>query len=258
MPTRNGVGMIARAGLLLLITLLNACVTSGGIAPLRTEEGRNQARDAYIQLGIGYLQQGVTEQAKMPLKKALEIDPNSADAHAALALIFQRELEPELAGQHYRKALAQGQNTRIQNNYGSFLYEQGKYPEAYEQFNRAAEDTLYSGRSGVFENIGLTALRLNNKEQALKYFERSLRLNPKQARPLLEAAWLFYERQDYMSAQDYYESFTQVGKHSARSLLLGMRLAEIFQDRNQAASLELQLKRLYPASAEFKQYQSEQ
>ena len=108
--------MIARAGLILLITLLNACVTSGGIAPLRTEEGRNQARDAYIQLGIGYLQQGVTEQAKMPLKKALEIDPNSADAHAALALIFQRELEPELAGQHYRKALAQGQNTRIQNN----------------------------------------------------------------------------------------------------------------------------------------------
>ncbi|WP_205340846.1 type IV pilus biogenesis/stability protein PilW [Denitrificimonas caeni] len=250
--------MIVRAGFLLFISMLSACVSSGGIAPLRTEEGRNQARDAYIQLGIGYLQQGITEQAKMPLKKALEIDPDSADAHAALALVFQSELEPELADQHYRKALAQGKNTRIQNNYGSFLYEQGQYKAAYEQFSSAAEDTLYSGRSGVFENMGLTALRLGNKTLALKYFERSLRLNSQQSRPLLEAALLLYERKDYLSAQKYYESFTQLSNHNARSLLLGLRLAKIFQDRNQAASLQLQLKRLYPASAEYKQYQSEQ
>lgn len=62
--------MIVRAGLLLIVCgLLSACVSSGSTPPLRTEEGRQQARDAYIQLGIGYLQQGVTEQAKMPLKK---------------------------------------------------------------------------------------------------------------------------------------------------------------------------------------------
>lgn len=251
--------MIVRAGILLVFCgVLSACVSSGNTPPLRTEEGRQQARDAYIQLGIGYLQEGITEQAKMPLQKALEIDPNSADAHAALALVFQNELEPELADQHYRKALAQGKSTRIQNNYGGFLFEQGKFKEAYAQFSEASQDTMYSGRSRVFENMGLTALRLNDEEQAMQHFERSLRLNPQQPRALLEMGTLLFDRQEYVPAQRYYEAFTQLSEHSARSLLLGARLAKVFQDRNQAASLGLQLKRLYPASAEYKQYQSEQ
>lgn len=251
--------MIVRAGVLLVFCgVLSACVSSGNTPPLRTEEGRQQARDAYIQLGIGYLQQGVTEQAKMPLQKALELDPNSADAHAALALVFQNELEPELADQHYRKALSQGKSTRIQNNYGGFLFEQGKFKEAYAQFSEASQDTMYSGRSRVFENMGLTSLRLNSEDQAMQHFERSLRLNPQQPRALLEMGTLLFDRQEYVPAQRYYEAFTQLSEHTARSLLLGARLAKVFQDRNQAASLGLQLKRLYPASPEYKQYQSEQ
>ena len=49
--------MILRAALLLVLTgLLAGCVSSGTVDPLKTDEGRQQARDAYIQLGIGYLQ----------------------------------------------------------------------------------------------------------------------------------------------------------------------------------------------------------
>ena len=251
--------MIIRAGLFLFYSaMLSACVSSGNNSPLHSEEGRNQARDAYIQLGLGYVQQGVPEQAKAPLKKALEIDPKSADAHAALALVFQQELEPRLADQYYRKALAQGKNSRIENNYGGFLYEQGNYQAAYQQFTAAAQDTMYTERSRVFENMGLTALRLNNKTLALEHFERALRLNIQQPRALLETAWLLHERQDYSLAQRYYKTFTQLSEQSARSLLLGVRLANVFQEHNQAAILGLQLKRLYPASAEYKQYLLEQ
>ncbi len=66
---------------------------------------------------------------------------------------------------------------------------------------------MYGGRSRVFENMGLTALRLENKPLALKYFERSLRLNPQQPRALLEMALLLYEQQEYVPAQRYYEFF---------------------------------------------------
>ena len=42
--------------------LLAGCVRTGGtVDPMSTKEGRAQARDAYIQLGIGHLQQGSTE-----------------------------------------------------------------------------------------------------------------------------------------------------------------------------------------------------
>lgn len=93
--------------LLCLASLLAGCMShTSGMNPLSTAQGREDARDAYIQLGIGYLQKGAAERAKEPLSKALEIDPNHAGAHAALALVFQTQMEPALADQHFRKALA--------------------------------------------------------------------------------------------------------------------------------------------------------
>ena len=95
--------MILRVALLFLLAgFMAGCVSSGSGNPMRTSEGRDEARDAYIQLGIGYLQQGESSRAKTPLRKALEIDPNSADAHAALALVLQNEMENQLADEHYR------------------------------------------------------------------------------------------------------------------------------------------------------------
>lgn len=251
--------MTTRIALLLLLTgLMAGCVSSGSSDPLRTSSGREQARDAYIQLGIGYLQQGEAARAKTPLRKALELDPGSADAHAALALVFQDEMEYQLADEHYRKALSGRNDARILNNYGSFLFEQKRYPEAMERFTKASEDNLYSERARVFQNMGMTALQLGQREQAETYFTRALRLDSRQPRALLELALLAYEAKDYVPAKRYYDGFSSLSEQSARSLLLGIRLANIHQDRNQAASLGLQLKRLYPGTPEYQQFLSEQ
>lgn len=251
--------MTLRAALLLVSTvLLAACVSTGQVDPMKTDKGRDAARDAYIELGIGYLKQGATERAKVPLKKALELDPSNADANAALALVFQTEMEPELADQHYRKALSSRSDPRILNNYGTFLYDQGRYKDAYERFQQAAEDNLYPERSRVFENLGLTSLKMNNPAQAKQHFDKALRLNRQQPRALLEMAELSFDEKQFVPARDYYQRYSQIAPQTARSLLLGSRLATIFEDRDQAASLGLQLKRLYPGTPEYQQYLSEQ
>ncbi|MFI8747181.1 type IV pilus biogenesis/stability protein PilW [Pseudomonas sp. NPDC077186] len=252
--------MTLRPALLLLVaSLLGGCVTTGDVDPMRTAKGRDEARDAYVRLGIGYMQKGQTERAKRPLRSALELDPSNADAHAALALVFQVEMESKLADEHFRKALSQRpQDARLLNNYGTFLYEQKRYDEALTSYQQASEDPLYSERSRVFENIGMTFLALGQREEAKKYFERSLRLNSQQPRVLLEMAMLFYDAREYVPARDYYESFSTLAEQNARSLLLGARLAEVFEDRDTAASLGLQLRRLYPASQEYQQYVSGQ
>jgi type IV pilus assembly protein PilF len=252
--------MTLRPALLLLIaSLVAGCVSTGNVDPMKTGKGRDEARDAYTQLGIGYLQEGATERAKVPLKKALELDPASADAHAVLALVFQMEMEPKLADEHFRKALSQRpDDARLLNNYGSFLFEQKRYQEAFERYQQAAQDPLYPERSRVFENLGLTALMLKQREQAKAYFERSLRLNSRQPRALLEMAMISYEDKQYVPARRYYESYSQLREQDARSLLLGTRLARIFEDRDNAASLGLQLRRLYPGTPEYQQYLSEQ
>jgi len=251
--------MIARGSLCLVAVLLAGCTTSGQQNPLRTAEGRQEAVSAYIQLGIGYLQQGSTESAKAPLSEALKLDASNADAHVALALVYQTELEPKLAEEHYRKALSQRKgDPRILNNYGSFLFEQERYAEAYERFQEAGADPMYGERSRVFENLGLTALKLNQREQAREHFIRATRLNRNQPRSFFELAQMYYADGDYVSARSYYQWFSNIAEQNAASLLLGVRLANVFEQRDQAASLGLQLRRLYPGTAEYKQYLSEQ
>jgi type IV pilus assembly protein PilF len=252
--------MTLRTALLLcLVSVLVGCVSSGAVDPMSTRKGRDEARAAYVQLGLGYLQQGSTERAKEPLKKALELDSSDADANAALALIFQAEMEPELADKQYLKALsARSSDARILNNYGSFLYEQKRYKEAFERFQQAATDTLYPERSRVFESLGMTALMLNQRDEASGYFIKALRLDHRQPRALLEMAELSFEDRHYVPSREYYDRFSQLSDQNARSLLLGTRLAKIYEDRDKAASFGLQLKRLYPGTPEYQQYLSEQ
>jgi type IV pilus assembly protein PilF len=253
--------MTLRAALYLsLVCLLAGCVRTGGsVDPMSTKEGRDAARDAYVQLGIGHLTQGSTEKAKEPLRKALELDSSNAEAYGALAVVYQYEMEPELADDHYRKAISLSENdTRVRNNYGGFLFEQKRYQEAYAQYLKAAEDTLYGERSRVFENLGLTALQMGKRAEAKGYFEKALRLNNQRSVSLLQMSLLSFEEKNYVAARSYYANYGQQARQTPQSLLLGIRLAKVFEDRDQAASLGLQLKRLYPGTPEYQQYLSEQ
>ena len=63
---------------ILSLALLAGCVSGGSSDALASREGRAQATQAYVQLGLGYLQQGLTEQAKGPLKKARQGFPRRA------------------------------------------------------------------------------------------------------------------------------------------------------------------------------------
>jgi type IV pilus assembly protein PilF len=69
---------------------------------------------------------------------------------------------------------------------------------------------------------------------------------------------LSFDDKDYVAARSYYAGYSQQARQNPQSLLLGIRLAKVFEDRDQAASLGLQLKRLYPGTPEYQQYLSEQ
>ncbi|MBX7278336.1 type IV pilus biogenesis/stability protein PilW [Pseudomonas sp. ERGC3:05] len=252
--------MPLRLALLLLFTgLVAGCVSSGHDSPLHTDKGRDEARVAYVQLGLGYLRQGMSEQAKVPLKKALELDSADADANAALALVFQAQAEPELADQYFHKALSvRPADPRLLNNYGSFLFEQKRYDQASRYFQQASADTLYPERSRVFENLGVTSMRLGQRDSARRQLEKALHLNGRQSRALLEMAELSYEDRHYVPARDYYERFSLLSGQNARSLLLGVRLATVHEERDTAARFGQQLERLYPGTPEYQQYLSEQ
>jgi Flp pilus assembly protein TadD len=65
---------------------------------------------AQMYLGIALSEKGQREAAEAALRKAIQLAPNSADAHYNLAFIYAMQKPPflELARYHYQKSLTNG------------------------------------------------------------------------------------------------------------------------------------------------------
>jgi type IV pilus assembly protein PilF len=230
------------------LLLLSACVTeSTGRAPAP----REVQLQAHLDLARGYLEQGDAVRARDPLEKAMQVDPRSAEAQALMAVLYQSENEPALAERHFKRALQLDPNHALTlNNYGTFLYAQGRYRDALVPLRRLARDPEYRGRAQAFENLGLTELMAGNGRQAKDAFERALSFNGLLPRSNLELAQLLYDEGDYAAADRYYDTFRNRARQTPASLCLGIQLARQSGDENRLASYEIALKNLYPDSAE--------
>lgn len=236
------------------VLLLSGCQSNSDLVT-KPQDTQKQV-EALVDLGVGYLKNGDYTRAKDNLNHALHLDSHAASAHNALALVFQFEREFKEAEKQFKLALRyQPKFTRARNNYGAFLFGQGRYKEAISQLNIAAQDQFYDERPTVFENLGVCYLQLDDKKDAEAAFVKSVALNPKQPRALLELAGLRYDQQKYSSSQQLFHRYEQVSRANANSLWLCVRLAKVFHDDNKEASCALALKNIYPASDEFKQYE---
>jgi type IV pilus assembly protein PilF len=240
--------------LIMTVLLLAGCVTEGG-QPKRKVNTEAQV-ESLLGLGVGYIRNQEYGRAKENLTKALSIDPTSASAHNLFGLLFQLEGEPDLAEDYFQRAIRLDPKfSMARNNYGAFLFEQGRYLEAIEQLEICAEDRLYGARSMVFENLGVSYQQLSRFEAAEVAFTKSLQLNPSQGRALLELAEIRFEQRRYKESDQLLQRYDMLAQPSARSLWLGIRLARLFNKTDDEASQALALKNIFPTSKEYQLYQ---
>ena len=234
----------------LVIAMLGGCVTT--VTGNGIEEASEEARvKAQIDLARGYLAENNFQRARRPLERALEIDSRSVEAHVLKAIIHQREDEVALAEKHYKLALRFDPNdAQALNNYGGFLYSQGRVKAALVPLRKSVKDTAYSARAQAFVNLGLVEASLENIDGARSAFERSLMLNSQQPRPHLELADIYFTQGNVLRAADHYGQFRIGARQTARSLCLGVRIATALELPDEQSSLRLALKNLYPGSEE--------
>lgn len=238
----------------LLILSAVGCVT---VESTGVHRGTDAERlRAHLDLARGYLENRDVARARKPLNRALEIDQHSWEAHDLYALLYEMEGESDLANHQFRLALRSApRNARVLNNYGAFLYSEGRYREARRRLVKATEDPNYVGRSHVYENLGLVQLKLGHVKDAESSFQRALKLNPNQPQSSLELAEIYFNRGDFDAARNYYDAYRKLAAQGPRSLWLGIRLAEVSDDEDAIASFGLQLKNMYPESREYQLYQ---
>jgi type IV pilus assembly protein PilF len=235
-----------------IVLLLGGCMTtdshSKGTTPQRLQ--------AYLDLARGYLEQRDYVHARPPLEQALKVDPTSAEAHVLMATVNLAEGDKHLAEREYKEALRyEPRNAMVQNNYGSFLFAEGKYKEAAEHLKVAAEDPKYARRAQAYENLGLTQLKLAKPTDAEQSFLHALMLNAMQPRSAFELAEIYFANGDFVKSKQYFESYNSMARPTSRSLWLGIRLSRVVGDQDQLASLALALKNLFPDSPEYRLYQ---
>ena len=216
---------------------------------------KGRALELHIQMALGYVEKGNRESARHHLTKAFEIDKDSATAANAMAMLYQLEGEQALAEEHFKLALKRDKKLTVaHNNYGIFLYNQKRYPEAFGQFELAAADLAYTNRSQALTNVGKAALKLGNEVRAQAAFEHACILDRKNADAFIELADINFQKQEYADAKRNLDVYAAISDHSARSLMLAIRLEKIFGNKDKEASLALMLKSKFPYSKEFLEY----
>jgi type IV pilus assembly protein PilF len=133
-----------------------------------------------IQLGVHYLQENNVFRAKQKLILALNQAPNIPETWYTMAYYFEITGNNEEAQRYYLKSIAIApERGDVQNNYGTYLCRMGRYKESIKYFLLAAENPQYLDTASAYENAGFCALKIPDRNLAIKYFNKAVIEDPK-------------------------------------------------------------------------------
>jgi Flp pilus assembly protein TadD len=175
---------------------------------------REKPRDVEVLVmrGTIYRERNLPAESESDLREAIELEPDSAEAHAALGILYDVTLRAALAEAQHRAAvkLAPGSATYL-NNLGFSLFLRGKPKEAIGFYEQAARIEPLSRR--VRTNLGFACAATGDLTRASHEFEMGG--TPAEAKNNLGFA---YERRgDLNHAYDLYLEATRLDPKSAHA-----------------------------------------
>jgi type IV pilus assembly protein PilF len=204
-----------------------------------------------VNLGVEYMRQGYYEKALDKFNRALEADPDYALTYNMLGVLYQLLEDPDGAEKHFKHSLKiDKEKPSTLNNYGQFLCKQDRELEAEEKFLTATNNPFYTTPELAYANVGSCAYMHKKTEIAVKYFEKSLFLNPDMSVALSQMAEISFDRGDYIIARDYMDRYLKQTRHTPRTLWLAIRIERQFNDVDKLASYSLLLRNQFPDTVE--------
>jgi type IV pilus assembly protein PilF len=232
-----------------LMTLIAACASTPD-KPKVQDEG-------YVVQAVQYMNAGRLDAALASVKKALELNPKSADAYTVAGLIYNKNSQTEQAERYFKRALSYDPNhSAAQTNYASFLCKHDKPLEAEKIYLEAAKNKSNSQPDVAYTNAGLCVLGIPDKVKATKYFSTALKINPKSPVPWYQLAKIQYGNYSYDNAYKLLQEYEKVASPTPKTLLLGAQINEANGKPQQANQYKLLLVQQFPNSKEAKQYSS--
>lgn len=232
----------------LVLVLLAASAFS-----LQAKEKRDDgqlSRNGKITLGLAqsYLSNGDPEGAMIRVQRAKQSDPRAPEVYAVEAAIHSRQGNQAKAAESFAQALRlDPARASIQNNYGVWLCEQGRYPEAEAAFGIALADAEYRASGQPLFNAGRCAVKAGKYDQAETYYRQLLQKSPEDGVVLMALAETKLASGNAFEARAFLQRREALGA-TAEVLLLGARIEDAAGDARAAAQYRKRLREEFPAN----------
>jgi len=259
--------LMAGLGLVATLGLLPGCATTGGGAaaarPTTEVQTESDTTDAErrarvrMELAAAYFSRGQWNTALDEVKMALQAQPNLGDAYNLRGLIYASMGEPALAEESFKRALqVNPHDSDAMHNFGWFLCQRRRYPDAEVQFSAALAEPNYREAVRTYMAMGACQARNNQLDQAEKTLQKSYELDPANPTTALNLAEVLYRRGDFERARFYVRRVNSVEQFvSAQTLWLAARIENKLGQASQVKSLGVQLTNRFPQSSEALLYE---
>jgi tetratricopeptide (TPR) repeat protein len=168
-------------------------------------------------LGDAYLRKGERDAGVSALKRAIELKPDDATYHFALALAWLKH-PPDLheAEQSFRQFLKlRPEDAQGQLHLGYVLLKQKQYGEARALLERSIQKG--SGTPEAFYYLGLIAQGQNEDARAVELFEKAIQLAPAFAHVHIALGATYLKMKDYTRAQQALETGVKLSPEDAKA-----------------------------------------
>ena len=159
----------------LIILILAALLT--GCASIMGPKVDKERAALHLQIGTGYLSQGMYPQAMAELQKAEQLDPKSPLILNNVGLSYYVRGKSKQAEAKFRGAVKNDNNySDAKNNLARVLLDQGRTAEAIKWLHSVEGDLTYQFPEKTFANLGMAHFNLGQYQKAEDYLLRSLEI----------------------------------------------------------------------------------
>jgi type IV pilus assembly protein PilF len=205
-----------------------------------------------MELASGYYARGQLDVALDEVKLALQIKPDLPEAYNLRGLIYQSQGEDRLAEENFKRALQLNpRDADTMHNYGWFLCQSRRMPEAFAQFQQAIATPRYPGAPRSLMALGVCQARTGAYAEAERSLTRSYELDASSPVTAFNLADVLYRRGEYDRARFYIGRVNAVPEYSnAQTLWLAARVENKMGNQRGARDYGRQLRNRFPQAPE--------
>jgi len=211
-----------------------------------------------LELAAAYFGRGQGTTALDEVKLAIAAKPDMPEAYNLRGLIYAGLGEAVLAEESFQRALQlNARDADTMHNYGFFLCQQRRFPEADRQFDAALAQPQYRDTSRTLLAQGICQARGGLWVQAERTLVRSYELDPANPTTAFNLSDVLYRRGEYERARFYIGRVNaNPDLSNAQTLWLAARIERRLGNTGALQNLGRQLRDRFPQSPEALNFDS--